>query len=912
MRLQRYFLFMAFCLLTCKEVLAQSGIKGTIKTQKGAPLPFAAIMVKGTDVGTISNEVGAYQLDLKPGYYEIVFQFLGFKTGMKSVTIENKMETFDLTMEEQALLLGEAKISNKDEDPAYTIMRRAIAKSRYHYLQVDGYTAKVYSKSSFVVTDLPMEFLYKKQLKEAELEANFKKGVPILNESVSEVVFKQPNSYTQKVLAARNSQDKNLATANAYVLTSFYQPEVVKAVSPLSPKAFAYYKFEYLGSFRENGIEVNKIKVIPRSFGEGVYKGTIHIIEGAWSIYSLDLQTVQTGFNLSVKQVYSPVQGIWMPINQQFHINGGIYGFKGKGDLIISQTFSKLKINPAFQADIQVLDGKKESVSGLKLSNQDMKAEKLEELVAKQKSFSAKNLKKLMKEYEKQDLKVKEEKGEDVDMNFSRDTKTEIDSMAHLRSTVFWDSIRSVPLTNAEITSYHRLDSIVVIKEGTQEQKDSLKTSNKTAKKNPSGGVVGGILFGHTFGFGKQNPWRLQYISPLLDPQVNTVEGLVLNGGGFALKYQQKSKPKSDSTLLPDKRSHFFNQGNWTFKGLTRYAFARDKLFATGGIDHKWKRNYFEISGGTGIAQFNAENPIHPLLNSITTLFFEQNFMKIYQKNFIRADFSHIAKSDHFEVKTFVEYADRTALQNQQNLNGFNWIDWKKRTYTSNIPQGDMSLLQEMPPHQALVLGLSAAYKPWQKYKIKKGVKTYYNDDSPQLSVQYRKGIDAAFGSDVNYDFIQLGIAHGFKTGVRNKLRYKIAAGTFMNDKAIPFPDYQHFNGNQFFFQFGDPVATFRMLDFYRFSTSKQFAEVHVLSEFRQLLLTQITWLRILGVKENVFVHYLATPDSKNYTELGYGVDVGIRFPFRIEVVGNFMHGKYQDTVLRIGTTMNINLKRMQ
>ena len=219
---------LAFCLFFFSFIHAfaqtgthATGLKGIIKTKSGQPLPFAAIAVKGTETGTISNEEGKYQLNLKPGYYEVVFQYLGFKTGMKAFTIENKMETFDLTMEEQALTLGEVRIGSKDEDPAYTIMRRAIAKSRYHFLQVESYTAKAYSKSSFVITDLPMEFLYKKELKEIEKESNFKKGVPILNESVSEVTFRQPNSYKQRVIAARNSQDKNFADANAYFLTSF-------------------------------------------------------------------------------------------------------------------------------------------------------------------------------------------------------------------------------------------------------------------------------------------------------------------------------------------------------------------------------------------------------------------------------------------------------------------------------------------------------------------------------------------------------------------------------------------------------------------------------------------------------------------------------------------------------------------
>lgn len=68
------------------------------------------------------------------------------------------------------------------------------------------------------------------------------------------------------------------------MLASFYDPTVGDAVSPLSPKAFGYYKFEYEGSFREGDLEVNRIKVIPRSYGEGVFKGKIYIIENTWAI----------------------------------------------------------------------------------------------------------------------------------------------------------------------------------------------------------------------------------------------------------------------------------------------------------------------------------------------------------------------------------------------------------------------------------------------------------------------------------------------------------------------------------------------------------------------------------------------------------------------------------------------------
>jgi len=37
-------------------------------------------------------------------------------------------------------------------------------------------------------------------------------------------------------------------------LEAFTKPEIAEVVSPLSPKAFSYYRFEYLGSFKDQNL----------------------------------------------------------------------------------------------------------------------------------------------------------------------------------------------------------------------------------------------------------------------------------------------------------------------------------------------------------------------------------------------------------------------------------------------------------------------------------------------------------------------------------------------------------------------------------------------------------------------------------------------------------------------------------
>ena len=347
-----------------------TGIKGIVKTIKGEPLPYATVAIKGTSTGTIANAEGRYELTLSPGKYEVVFQYLGFKTSIKSVEITNETLTLNVNLEEQALTINEVRIGSKSEDPAYAIMRRAIAKARFHALQVQSYSARVYIKSSGVATNIP--FYAESSLKKEGIV----EGRPIVNESVSDLTFKQPNNYQQRVISTRNSLNQDAVNPNAFIMASFYNATVGDAVSPLSPRALTYYKFEYQGSFREGDLEVNKIKVIPKSYGEGVFRGQIYIIENTWAIHSLDLETTVQGLDVQMKQVYNPLQEIWLPTTSRIRFAGSLLGFTGEFNHAISLTYKNLKVNPAFVENVVVLDDKSEKPSS-DISKKDLRSKKL-------------------------------------------------------------------------------------------------------------------------------------------------------------------------------------------------------------------------------------------------------------------------------------------------------------------------------------------------------------------------------------------------------------------------------------------------------------------------------------------------------------------------------------------------------
>src|SRR6218665_3691153 len=87
-----------------------ANVSGIVKNTRGERLPYTSVIIRGTTTGTMANADGVYTLSLSPGQYELVFQFLGYKTLTKTVTIADENVKQDVTMEEQSFNLAEVKV----------------------------------------------------------------------------------------------------------------------------------------------------------------------------------------------------------------------------------------------------------------------------------------------------------------------------------------------------------------------------------------------------------------------------------------------------------------------------------------------------------------------------------------------------------------------------------------------------------------------------------------------------------------------------------------------------------------------------------------------------------------------------------------------------------------------------------
>lgn len=828
-------------------------------------LPYASIYISNLKNGASSNMQGQYEIALPPGKHQVLVQYIGYEPVQFSVEVGDSWIEKDVRLSENAFVLKEVQVKSKAEDPAYTIMRKAIAKRKYHLLQYDSYQMRVYMKGTGEIKDVP--FFLEREMKKEGVGLN----EAYTSESVSDVRFEQPNKLEEKVISVHSSGGTNNSPApSLFIYQSFYNTYIADGfLSPLAPSAFSYYRFRYMGSTREEGIEINKIKVTPRSRGEQVFEGFIYIIENQWAIHSLDLKTSYMGFNVAIQRNYAEVAPrTWMPVTHQYRFWGKTLGFEVDYQYLASCSRYEVSLNQDLLAQTEIIDEKVEEVPDSIRQEVPKENDELAEVLANEDQMTRKQFRKVMRQYEKEALKEQEDPAVVSERNYT------IDSLAAKRDSAYWSGIRPLPLTEKEVKGYQRDDSLARVEQARLTGVDSTGIIKK-GRFTPSH-----LLLGGRYNLSPRTTVKLY--PTLAQVYYNTVEGVNVNLSG-RLHHQYDSLRKS-----------------WAFKPVVRYGFSSQEFMAKGQLRYQQEKgeqlHRLLLDGGKFVEQFNNEEPIHPHINTLSTLLFRKNYMKIYRKEFASVGYTY-QPSPWLGLDTNVEWAQRSQLENGSDYSLF-YSD--QRIFRPNSPRNIEVKDTGFPQNQALLLHATLRYRPFARYRIYNGKKIPLLEGSPEFSLKYRKGIKGVLESDVDFDQLELGLNHQLRFGISGKLAVALTAGTFLNNSSLYFMDYQHFDGNRTFLSSQDLLRSYRLLDYYLYSTNDSYLNAHTQYQFRKFLLTQLPELRFSGMRESLFLNYLKTSHSPHYYEIGYSLD-RIMHLFRLEVAASFTNQSYQDLGLRIG-----------
>jgi hypothetical protein len=802
-------------------ITAQAQIKGTITSADGQPVPFVSITIENTYTGTTANEEGKYELMVKKtGSYTLLFQSIGYKPAKVTLNVTSLPYTHNITLQDESYQLNEVVISNT-EDPAYAIIRQAIAHKKENSEKAGRFEADFYSKGLFKVKDVPKKIM---GVEVGDMDGTLDStgtGIIYLSETVSKITFEQPDNLKERIIASKVSgNDKgfsyNTAMGTHYNFYNNYIKFNINMVSPLANNAFNYYRFKLEGSFfDENNNQINKIKVIPRRDKEPVFEGYIYIVDDSWAIYAIDFdikgyrtqQPILENLNLKQNFSYNSNNRIWAKNSQTFDLNAGLFGIKFNGN------FTHVYTNYVFHD-----------------------------------SFDKKT-------FGKEIVYIEEE--------------------SNKKDSTYWNVVRPVPLTSEEANDYVKKDSLQELRSS----KTYLDSIDRKHNKFKAIDILMGYSYSNSY---KKTYFNYKGLADITSAGFNTVQGWNM-GTGFSLTTQNEDK------------------GTANFAGVDfNYGFAEDRLRVTGRIARNFGRNKgtLHIYGGSKVQQFNLSEPITPLINTVSTLFFKDNYMKLYDKTFAAATYGREVFTG-LNMQGTVEYSRRKPLFNNTDYVLIKQDD----EYTSNNPLDPYN--EESVPfekHNLVKATVGARINFGQKYITRPDGKINVSTGNyPSVYLQYEKAF-AGSEKQYEYDYIGMQISYNATLGNKGDLGINLKGGKFFNAENISFADYKHFNGNQTHIGTGERyLNVFNLLPYYSHSTNDQYFEAHAEHNFKGYIMNKIPLLNELQWNLVVGYHNISTPDYKPYHEFTAGFDnIGIgKFRFlRVDYIRAYQGGFQTDGVV--------------
>ncbi len=844
------FSFLFFLLLLTK-ISCGFNLHGIVTTQKGERLSYVNIHVKGTTNGTSANAEGQYVFELPAGNYEIIFQHLGFKQNSQIVNLQKSTE-LNIAMEELQYEIKDV-IINGNEDPAIAVIRKAIEKRKYFLQAVESYSCDAYVKGVNRLTDIP--FWAERRIKNAGIVVG-KNGVVYLSESQSKLYYKRPNKFHEVVYSSKVSGKTNGFTFNSAqnFYFNFYERNITieflaqrPLISPLSESGFFYYNYHMLGAYKEGDRLINKIQVTPKRKNDPCFTGVLSIVEDNWNIHSLELVLIKNNGiqyldTLKVTQYFVPVKNdIWLPTQQRYDANGGVLGIKGDGYYL--GIFKNYIVNDVLGSTNTVV-----KIDSAKAPKKFVQQKKKAEKKAEKKLFTP-------------EIMV-------------------VEKEANKHEEVYWDSVRPIPLTELEVGDYQAKDSI-------EKMRDSKEFKDSTDKIINKPGFFS-ILTGYTYR--KQNKkFQVDFPSLLELVNYNTVEGVNLQMKfGISKRFQNGRRILFEPILR-------YSVVNRHVNGMVTLTFRNSQV----------NNEFFILSGGKFISQFNETQPQSELGNTWQTLVLKNNFMKLYEQYFVKFTYTREVYNG-IDLSLSAGYAQRLPMENLSHYNFFKSI---KKDFTPN----GMSLTglnennDNINHHSSFRLDLKLHFVFGQEYITRPDAKFRQGSKYPELYIVYKRAIAIKGFSDLDYDFLEAKLAGKISLKILGTMFYRFGGGGFATGKRIEFSDYKHFSGN-FLTQGGTDLLGLYLIQYYRYSTNKYFVQADVEHHFGGFLFNKIPGIRTLKLDEILGFHFLYTPERKQYFQVDAGIGNILKI-IRIDFVAGFGAGKKEVYYGgRIG--LNISLTR--
>lgn len=312
-------------------------ISGFVHGPNG-PVSFASIYYQNSNVGTIADVDGKFEINTQPQFDSITIQALGYQTKLLAVKDVKNRSNIKVFLQQNFETIDEVVV-NGASSYGKTIVKKAI-----EYAPVNNYQNKAFSVDAYIKTTLHETLsLNSKQI---EIQQNLiekdckvyyapnnawlevKKGINDLSQK------EEPNGLFSSDFGGANSAKNNKGEVTDPTLFyssikegnfNFYNglmyiPKLgqMPFISPVSSLGLISYKYIYNGNFIQDKKKVHRIKIQPLRKEEALFTGEIMLLDSTWEIAGVNLS-----LSKNVLHYYESFN-----IQQEYHISDSVKTLK--------------------------------------------------------------------------------------------------------------------------------------------------------------------------------------------------------------------------------------------------------------------------------------------------------------------------------------------------------------------------------------------------------------------------------------------------------------------------------------------------------------------------------------------------------------------------------------------------------
>jgi hypothetical protein len=335
-----------FCFLNAVVMGQSIIIEGQVASNlTHAPIPFASVFVKGTNIKVATDVDGNYKLRLKHAADYIGVSCTGYKTILKRASKSVKEQTINFALVTADSTLKQKSSLTRNELNAIDIIRKVIDRKTSHAKsKFNAYGYEAYTRIQMDLVDMNDKFKNRKLFRPFKFVFNnidsasqIKPFLPFfLSETVSDYYYQKKNLAGREIIKASKISgvtDVNISQflGTSYSETDIYDKYIVilkrEFLSPLSEAGIKSYNFYLEDSQVINKIKCYRIRFVPKSPKLLRLEGEMLVADTIFAIKQINLivrgsSNINLINSISLHNEYFPVRdSVWMLKRENLTIN---------------------------------------------------------------------------------------------------------------------------------------------------------------------------------------------------------------------------------------------------------------------------------------------------------------------------------------------------------------------------------------------------------------------------------------------------------------------------------------------------------------------------------------------------------------------------------------------------------------